>query len=274
MTIFSRLRRLTLQCTAGILGLLGLSGCVVGKLTAGDHFSGAYLEAARAIVADEMTALRAVGKTLPDIDTPGHKGMTLLWFSLYRENFAAVETLVALGSKPWEQIEQGIGSALHAALLHEDPRYLKAMLNGGLDPNLMIDDEEPILHEAAGPAGRTLEHVKLFLAYGADIDARDTIGMTPLLQAISTHRPDVALYLVEQGADVNAFDRGGVTMMFAVQSVIDFQQPGSPLRLDYERLRDRMIEKGAKYPPDPPRVVRAWARARGMDMVLMPEDEQ
>src|SRR5690625_2092163 len=272
--MLQRLHRLTLHCAAGILGLLGLSGCVMGKPAADNHFSGAYLEAARAIMADDMTALRAVGKTLPNIDTPGHKGLTLLWFSLYRENFAAVETLVALGSRPWEQVEQGIGSALHAALLHKDPRYLKAMLDGGLDPNIKSKGGTPLLHEAAGPAGGTLEHVKLFLEYGADIEARDTLGMTPLLQAINTHRPDVAMYLVEQGADVTAFTRNGVTMMWAVKSVIDFQQPGSLLRLDYERLRDRMIEKGAKYPPDPPKVVRAWARAQGMDMVLTPEDEQ
>src|SRR5690625_1772890 len=270
-----RLHRLTLHCAAGILGLLGLSGCVMGKPAADNHFSGAYLEAARAIMADDMTALRAVGKTLPDIDAPGHKGMTLLWFSLYRENFTAVETLVALGSKPWEQIEQGIGSALHAALLHKDPRYLKAMLDAGLDPNHTSKGGTPLIHEDAGPAGHTLEHAKLLLEYGADIDARSVqLRMTPLMRAINTERIDVALYLVEQGADVNAFDRIGVSMMWSVQSSIEMLQPGSPLRLDYERLRDRMIEKGAKYPPDPPKVVRAWARAQGMDMVLMPEDEQ
>src|SRR5690625_1762363 len=274
MNIFSRLRRFTMQCAAGILGLLGLSGCVMGKLAADDYFSGDYLEAARAITANDMTALRQIAARLDDIDAPGRKEITLLWFAFSNERFEAIQTLIELGSNPAGQVVKGLGSPLLAAIQHKDVRYLKAMLDAGVDPNFKRHGEEPILHAAAGPEGQSLEHLKLLLIHGADINARDSLGLTPLIQAINTHRPDVALYLVERGADVNAFTRNGVTMMFAVQSVIDFQQPGSPLRLDYERLRDRMIEKGAKYPPDPPKVVRAWARAQGMDMVLMPEDEQ
>src|SRR5690625_594262 len=273
--MLQRLHRLTLQCAAGILGLLGLSGCVMGKLAADDYFSGDYLEAARAISANDMTALRQIAARLDDIDAPGRKEITLLWFAFSNERFEAIQTLIELGSNPAGQVVKGLGSPFTAAMRHKDLRYLKTMLAAGADPNHRTEGGMPLFAEAAGPLGHSLEHIKLMLEYGADINAASTqLHITPLIQAINTHRPDVALYLVEQGADVNAFDRGGVTMMWAIKSVIESQQPGSPLRLDYERLRDRMIEKGAKYPPDPPKVVRAWARAQGLDMVLMPGDEQ
>src|SRR5690554_4385183 len=112
-----RLPRLAVYGLGVVLG--GLTGCFMSKLAAEDYFSGAYLEAAQAIVADDMTQLGEAAKRLDDIDAPGEKGMTLLWFALYRENFDAVETLVALGSQPADLIEEDIGSALFAALMHK-----------------------------------------------------------------------------------------------------------------------------------------------------------
>src|SRR5690554_4885905 len=191
MRMLGGFQRFIAHCAAGTLGILGLTGCFLSKLAADDYFSGAYLEAAQAIVVDDMAQLGEAVKRLDDIDAPGEKGMTLLWFALYRENFDAVETLVALGSQPGEQIAEGIGSALGAALMHKDPRYLKAMLDGGLDPNRKSKGGTPLINEAAGPAGHTLEHVKLLLAYGADINARTSRDITPLQEAIDTHRPDV-----------------------------------------------------------------------------------
>jgi hypothetical protein len=42
------------------------------------------------------------------------------------------------------------------------------------------------------------------------------------------------------------------------------QQPDSALRRRFEDLRDLMISKGAKWPPDPPDKVRAWRKAQGL----------
>lgn len=79
----------------------------------------------------------------------------------------------------------------------------------------------------------------------------------------------MAIYLAEHGANVNAFDRNGVSMLWAVESSIEIlhRHGATPWG---ERLRQRMIEKGVKSPPAPPKQGRAWAR--GLDMVQMDDD--
>lgn len=68
------------------------------------------------------------------------------------------------------------------------------------------DEDDPYhgerLHFAAqdGDLGR----VKRFLSEGCDINAFDELGKTPLHYAVEKERFEVAQYLIEQGADVNA----------------------------------------------------------------------
>jgi hypothetical protein len=123
-----------------------------------------------------------------------------------------------------------------------------------------------VLHKAAAAFGASIEHVKLLVERGADLDARDELGETALSAAIDTHQADRALYLLDRGASVNIYSVGGVTPAWAVHFVIERQQPGSPMRRDFEHLRDRMIAHGAKFPPDPPEKVRAWMKTQGMEV--------
>jgi ankyrin repeat protein len=66
-----------------------------------------------------------------------------------------------------------------------------------------------ILASTYGPA----ELVKTLLDAGADVNAKDVRGMTPLMLAISTDRQDAALIkiLLARGADVNAKSNAGET---------------------------------------------------------------
>jgi ankyrin repeat protein len=51
--------------------------------------------------------------------------------------------------------------------------------------------------------------IEQFLQRGADVDARDRYGRTPLMFTLSN--PDIVRHLVEKGADVNARDLNGET---------------------------------------------------------------
>ena len=233
-----------------------------------EFFEGKPLEMAKAMDANDMATFRKLAP-LVDLAAPGRKSMTLLWYALQLDppNFKAIETIIRLGVNPDEQIVQGIGSALDFALLNNDLRYLQAMLDGGLSPNHQQPKFELMLQRAMKQGG--LPHVKLLVERGADVNMHTGIGRTALFTSIGTHQPEIAAYLINHGADVHATNTGGVTIAWAVHSVINRQQSGA-LRPQLVALRDLLISKGAKFPPDPPDVVREQMRRDGKTPAVPP----
>jgi ankyrin repeat protein len=74
------------------------------------------------------------------------------------------------------------------------------------------------LHDAA-TAGET-DRVRFLLSKGADVDARDADGMTPLMKAAKEGHRGTVEFLVRSGADPNAIDAGrrGNPLIFAILS--------------------------------------------------------
>jgi hypothetical protein len=175
--------------------------------------------------------------------------------------------VVRLGSKSGDQVAEGLGVPVDYALRNKDLRFLTAMLDGGLSVNYVEPTtHRSLLHDAAGALGATIGHVKLLVERGADLDAKDELGETALCAAIDTNQPDRAMYLLERGASLNIYSVGGVTPAWGVHFVMERQQPGSPMRRQFEELRERMIVHGAQFPPDPPEKVRAWMKTQGMEV--------
>ncbi|KAF6031868.1 hypothetical protein EB796_009770 [Bugula neritina] len=82
---------------------------------------------------------------------------------------------------------------------------LNAVKNLGTDVNEMLDSRYP-LHFAADYG--QLEVLEYLISQGADINAEDKYGITPLLSAIyEGHEKCVAL-LLEKGADKNRTHNG------------------------------------------------------------------
>jgi hypothetical protein len=250
------------QSTAALMTAWLLWGCSMLNSRPEQYFEGQQLYAARAIADGDVKRLRAVLRP-EQVDTPGKKGMTLLWFAMQEEQFEAIELLVSRGSKPHEQVVQGLGSPLFHAMRSKDLRLLAAFLDGGFPVNHTGRDGVTLLHMAAGAIGASIEHVKLLVERGADINAQDSIGETPLTEATATLQPDRARYLLQRGARIDTYTTGGVTPAWGVRCVIARQAEG-PMRRQFEELRDLMIAKGAHFPPDPPEKVRAWMKTQGM----------
>jgi ankyrin repeat protein len=57
-----------------------------------------------------------------------------------------------------------------------------------------------VLHYAAWTGG--MDNVRLLLHHGADPNARDVIGRTPMSNAANRDRSDVIAILIDAGADV------------------------------------------------------------------------
>ncbi|MBF5006799.1 ankyrin repeat domain-containing protein [Diaphorobacter caeni] len=239
-------------------------------------FDGRMLEMAQAIQSKDMARLRqlAAGQNL---NQAGRQDMTLLWFAIQPDqlNMEAVKTLVSLGADPSAQPIKDFGSPLDFAFMsRKNPddtlglKLLQAMLDGGMSPNNTAGGSMTLLQKAARSGNAfALDMVKLLLQRGADINARDRIGGSALYDSMTSQNPHIAQYLVQQGAKVDTYTVNGVTVGWSMKLRLERLQPG-PLRAQFEQLREQLVAKGMKWPPDSPEVVRDQMRARGEKVVV------
>jgi uncharacterized protein len=174
------------------------------------------------------------------------EGSTAFWRAAYATDVEAMRLLVEYGADPTiptkaqairgnrsgtplDKIDSdvphyvqpagpGLWPATNAALVEPDPSGLPLPQEGG--PGVY-----PI-HAAAGVgygegfAGNAHRHVpdgwlaavKYLVELGADVNARDYMGYTPLHHAASRGDNEMILYLVSKGADVKAVARTGQTV--------------------------------------------------------------
>lgn len=78
-----------------------------------------------------------------------------------------------------------------------------------------------------------LADTELYLQKGADVNARNKDGLTPLIAAADKGHLEVVKFLVEKGADVNAKDNNGRTPLIAAAP------------LGYLEMVKFLVDKGA-----------------------------
>lgn len=172
---------------------------------------------------DPALAAAAAGEELPHIDrllalgaspdAPASFGWTVLGSAARAGHVAVVERLLAAGAST--EIHQGVAgeTALGDAADQLQLDCVRALLARGANPGAPNEDGLAPLHRAAryfeGARANMLPIATALLDAGAQIDARDKAGRTPLAWAIDpTGSFDVARLLIERGADVdiqNAF---------------------------------------------------------------------
>jgi ankyrin repeat protein len=110
-------------------------------------------------------------------------------------------------------------TALMRAAFAGDVELVKLLLAHGADPSVISKDGETMVSAAAGLAfvhgyhrGKSpkerLETVKLFVTLGNDVNQADDYGITPLMAAANLGDTAIIQYLVDQGADLGAYDLG------------------------------------------------------------------
>jgi ankyrin repeat protein len=110
-------------------------------------------------------------------------------------------------------------TALMRAAFSGDLELVKLLLAKGADPGVVSKDNETVLEAAAALAfiqgyskGRSaaerLEVIKLLVDLGADVNAADDYGITPLMAAANMGEVSIIQFLVDCGADLGAYDLG------------------------------------------------------------------
>ncbi|MGX5873020.1 ankyrin repeat domain-containing protein, partial [Burkholderia gladioli] len=107
-------------------------------------------------------------------------------------------------------------SVLDVALANGGSEVVRALLDGGLDPNAEDVHGSPPLFLLDR---MTLEDVTLFIAAGARVNATDKTGRTPLFRACYDDVPtDVVKALLHAGAEVRVSDNDGQTPLYEATS--------------------------------------------------------
>lgn len=145
-------------------------------------------------------------------------------------------------------------TALMWAAAERHPAVVKALIDAHADLKASSKQGFTAMHFAA--RNGDLESVKLFLAAGVDVNIlTQGTGYTPLLVATMRAKVDLALYLLDHGANSN-IDAAGFTPLhwasttwesFASNPVYGFEDPmsGIPDRQDKLRLVKALLAHGA-----------------------------
>lgn len=270
-----RSTRIKIKPLALLIALLSLlliscTGHTRMKIRPPEHyFSGPQLEIARALLKGDA---EAVARLAPgnDLDSPGREDMTLLFFALQSAfgekapQLRALTALVRAGANPVRPTPN-FGTPLGVALRAKSPDYVRAFLDAGVDPNTRIGST-PILFLAA--THHTEETLHLLIQKGADVNARDNLGSTVLNEALGTLQLDLIDPLLDYGSDPHAFNNLGRSFAYHVQFTMSRQAPGSPAHQKLEQIRDRIVAMGVPWPPMDPPAMRDWMRSQGMDVIV------
>ncbi|WP_262417908.1 ankyrin repeat domain-containing protein [Pantoea dispersa] len=176
-----------------------------------DYFSGNQLQLAQAIKNEEVSEVKELSHTTK-LNAPGKNNMTLLMFSLLSasdhktdRSLEIISSLVRAGADPLWNIPE-YGSAADAMARSNDPRYLKALIAGGLDKNAVSSARPLIMNATSENSMPVLEYL---VSIGADVNKPDTAGKTALIFALTRMDLDQVEYLLHHGANPNAVTKAG-----------------------------------------------------------------
>jgi ankyrin repeat protein len=181
-----------------------------------------FLEAAEN--GDEK-ALRDLLKKGANVDAKEESGLSSLESSADRGDAKIVALLLEMGAKGKnEALLQTVGGG-----------PVVIIVESGAESGTPGAGRSP----AKGMMGHE-QTTKLLLDKGADIEARDPEGLTPLIKAAAYGRTGVAALLIERGAQIEARDAGGGTAL--IEAACDCAVATMPDTFDVIQL---LLEKGA-----------------------------
>lgn len=238
------------ECIAVLIALALFSGCQPPARSASTSMSNdntvsdPQLDAlAKAVAAGEGAEIaRLAGQIHPD--TPGPKGGTLLVEAIAEGRVQSVQPLLDAGADP-NRPGAGGETPMHAAAFVDDPEPLRLLLAHGGDANVRNPrtGQVPL---ARAILGFSHAQVQMLLDAGADPNAADNNGKTLLHTAGGVNAGDVILQLLKAGASPLAKNSRDETFQ-----AYYFQYP-----------KERLNERGRAQRAE----IIAWLKANGIPL--------
>jgi ankyrin repeat protein len=188
-------------------------------------------ELAAAAASGDAGRVKALVRAGANVNARGDKNVTLLQWAMLNKSTTGMEALLAAGADP---SAPGIDNdtVVHLAAMANDPKYLELLLAHHADPNARngVTRATPLVSALLG--GRDTQFHAL-VAAGADPNAADRTGNTPLHQAAKIDQPQRVLELLEAGANPGATNVTGATFQYFL-----FLPPDKMVTPEVRRGRD------------------------------------
>jgi len=223
-------------------------------------------ELAKAVEDEDTIKIKEILKNKKsDIDFKEPKfGSTLLMLSIINSQYVSTRTLLQMGANPNVQDSYRKTSSVIFAASNDDPKYLKLILEYKGNANAIETapfKEGDEVRESALLAAisfldpNSLKKVKLLVESGANVNYHNP-GHTklPLSKALIVEKLDVALYLLQNGADFNlslykTVDEKDVYILEALRKcIIDLNSEQYKSKLEVIKF---FKEKGLDYSKEP-----------------------
>jgi Ankyrin repeats (3 copies) len=188
-----------------------------------------------------------IAKYPQDVDDDGGIYMRPLIAALAGEHFQTADLLRHNGADPLVQGHR-LTIPLHSAAYYENFEVVQKLIEYGAD----IDAEDrfgwtPLSWASRGHFFKDGSVHRLLLEHGADVNSRaDDDGFTPLHRASQHGALEIVCLLLEHGADVEAVNHDGKTALQVVGETPSYR-PIDPGRCD--ETRRLLVEHGAKGQP-------------------------
>ena len=136
------------------------------------------------------------------INSGDSNGRTPLSWAASRGDFKIVGSLIRLGANP-NLISVCDMSPLHFAMRPTSPRCIVPLLAAGAKVDQLSDWQQTPLHHAASYQD-DIRFLEPLIDSGAEVNARDRDGNTPLGCAALQNHPRSAAFLLDCGADIDS----------------------------------------------------------------------
>jgi ankyrin repeat protein len=150
-----------------------------------------------------------------------HAGRTLLHDAAAAGNLAMVELLLRLGAGP-NTLDGGRHTPLYyvgnECAVEGAEKVVHALVKAGADVDACDGVKRcTALHMAARRGN--VEVAAALLDCGAHLEARDSVGETPLRRSVNLNKIEVAALLLDRGADMDSIGSKGITTLLAARTI-------------------------------------------------------
>jgi uncharacterized protein len=221
------------------------------KYPAKEYFDDAKTaELAEAAINGDTQRVNALVAAGANPNAKGLFGFTPLMYSMAGKTLSGFQRLLELGGDPNLQSQSGY-SAMSFAASRQESASLKLVLAHGGNLNLASRPSSPIIASRPTPifettTGWNTENARILIKAGADLNARDSYGKTPLMDA-ATFSFDVMYVLLEAGADIRAKDDAGLPVSYYVLYHDDDYNPLLDSCQSQKKCREFMEKKGVDF---------------------------